>query len=184
MTDNAALVNDVTTMLKNIGHDVIGTPRSAQEAMRTMKKAKPDLVIVDIDVDDASGLKVSRRILTEWAVPIVLLVEPKDEMLARDERASGALAYAIRPIEQEILRQTIEVAVSRFEELTVLRKEAKDVKDALEGRKVVEKAKTILMRRFEITEAEAFQRLKQEAESQGKKLKEVADAVVVVDKML
>lgn len=182
--DDETLAGEAILLLEELGHDVIRPVRNAREAIRTMKKMMPDLVLIDLNVDGGSGFKVSRSLLDERPLPIILVVEPKDEILVRDEKTSGALTYSVKPLDREALHQAIEVAIARFEELTILRQEAQSLKDALESRKLMEKAKAVLMRRFEITEVEAFRRLRHESASQGKRLRELAEAVVLADKML
>jgi response regulator NasT len=184
VTDDAAWGQEISAMLAGLGFvEGVDRARYEQEAVRTVKKKRTDVVIVDLNISGASGFKVTREVLAQRPIPVLLTVEPNDEELARDDKSSGALSYAVKPMGQEELERALKEAVTRFEELNLIREQARDLKEALEGRKIVEKAKLVLVRRYGISEFEAFERLKQESSNQQKRLIEVSEAVVLADKL-
>jgi len=156
-----------------------GTGRRAVEMTRTLE---PDLVLMDIAMPGLDGISAAREILTIRSVPIVLVTghaEPEEV-----ERAAGAgvFSYLLKPVTQRNLDAAMQIAQARFAELLVLRKQVRDLTEALEIRKVVEQAKGILMKRLRLSEAEAFRRLQRRASSQRKSIRETADAVRDADR--
>ncbi|MCL5958383.1 MAG: ANTAR domain-containing protein, partial [Chloroflexi bacterium] len=131
-----------------------------------------------------SGIEAARQITAENPIPIVLLTACTERELAAEAADAGILAYLMKPVTEVDLWPAIMLARSRFGEFQMLKKEVSNLKEALETRKMVEKAKGILMERRNLTEAEAFRRLQKQSQDENKKLIDIAKAIITADKML
>ncbi len=128
------------------------------------------------------GISAAREILTVCAVPIVLVTGHAEPELVERAAGSGVFTYLVKPVSKRDLDAAIQIARARFAELHVLRQQVRDLTEALEIRKVVEQAKGILMKRLQVSEVEAFQRLQRRASAKRKSLREIAEAVREADR--
>ncbi len=172
--DEGLVAAGLKGQLEGIGHQVVALGKDGQEAVALASELKPDLIIMDIRIPGMDGIEAARTILAREPVPIVFLTAYPDEDFVRRAGEAGAMAYLLKPVNNTALRSTIEVALARFQELDTLRREVNDLKEALETRKVVEQAKGILMKRLQLSEAEAFRRMQQKSRTKRTSLKEVA----------
>lgn len=152
--------------------------KDGKEAVKYASELRPDLIIMDIRLPGIDRLQAARSILSERPVPIVILTAYADADLIRSAAEAGAMAYLVKPVGQKQLCAAIEVARARFEEFSNLRREAETLKEALATRKLVERAKGILMERLKLSEAEAFRRMQQQARSARTSLKELAAKII------
>lgn len=182
--DEGLVAAGLRGQLEDIGHQVVGLAKDGDEAVRLASKLQPDLIIMDIRIPKIDGIEAARAIVDQEAVPIVFLTAYPDDDFVRRAGESGAMAYLLKPVNQRALGSTIEVALARFKELDALRREVSDLKEALETRKLVEQAKGILMKRLQLSEAEAFRRLQQKSRSKRTSLKMVASMVLRADELL
>lgn len=182
--DEGLVAAGLRGQLEDIGHQVVGLAKDGDEAVRLASKLQPDLIIMDIRIPGIDGIEAARAILDQEAVPIVFLTAYPDDDFVRRAGEAGAMAYLLKPVNQRALGSTIEVALARFKELDALRREVVDLKEALETRKLVEQAKGILMKRLQLSEAEAFRRLQQKSRSKRTSLKMVASMVLKADELL
>jgi response regulator NasT len=182
--DEGLVAAGLKGQLEDIGHHVMGLAKDAEEAVRLASKLQPDLIMMDIRIPGPDGIEAARAILTQEAVPIVFLTAYPDEDFVRRAGDAGAMAYLLKPVNESTLRSTIEVALARFTELGALRREVNDLKEALETRKLVEKAKGVLMKRVQLSEAEAFRRMQQKSRTKRTSLKVIASTIVQADDLL
>lgn len=182
--DEGLVAAGLKRQLEGIGHQVVGLGKDGREAVALASELKPDLIIMDIRIPGIDGIEAARTILAHEAIPIVFLTAYPDQDFVRRAGEAGAMAYLLKPVNNTSLRSTIEVALARFQELDALRREVSDLKEALETRKVVEQAKGILMKRLQLSEAEAFRRLQQRSRSNRTSLKEVAWAILRAEELL
>lgn len=182
--DEGLVAAGLKGQLEDIGHRVMGLAKDAEEAVRLASKIQPDLIMMDIRIPGTDGIEAARAILAQEAVPIVFLTAYPDEDFVRRAGDAGAMAYLLKPVNESTLRSTIEVALARFTELDTLRREVNDLKEALETRKLVEKAKGILMKRVHLSEAEAFRRMQQKSRTTRTSLKVIASTIVHADDLL
>lgn len=182
--DEGLVAAGLKGQLEGIGHQVVGLGKDGQEAVALASDLKPDLIMMDIRIPGMDGIEAARTILAQEAIPIVFLTAYPDEDFVRRASEAGAMAYLLKPVNNTSLRSTIEVALARFQELNALRREVSDLKEALETRKAVEQAKGILMKRLQLSEAEAFRRLQQRSRSNRTSLKEVASAILKAEEIL
>jgi response regulator NasT len=182
--DEALVADSLNAALKALGHEVVGTARDGAEAVELASKYHPDLIIMDIRMPDMDGIEAAKAILAQRAVPIVLLSAYGDEELARRASEAGVMAYILKPVDLRQLRSAIEVACARFTELHALTQEVATLKEALETRKLVEKAKGVLMERLNLPEAEAFHLLQERSRSQRMSLKSLASKILEAEDVL
>lgn len=169
------------TMLPQLGHSVVAVAGTGRELVEQCRTARPDLVITDIKMPDMDGIDAARQLYRDGPVPVILVSAFHDPETIRRAEAEYILAYLIKPIKQADLVPAIAVATRQFEQFQALRKEASDLKQALEDRKAVEKAKGILMKKSGLGEAEAFKRLQKLASDKNLKLAAVARMILTAE---
>jgi response regulator NasT len=171
----------LTKTLPLLGHQVVVAARTGRELVEQCRKSPPDLVITDIKMPDLDGIEAIAEINKEHTLPIILLTAHFDTPLIERAREEHVLAYLVKPIKEADLAPAIGMVMHRFEELQTLRQEAADLRQAMADRKLIERAKGILMRQAKIDEPEAFRRLQKLASSKRQKLVEIAKAVLTAD---
>jgi len=181
--DDSLHVMSLRQQLEELGHAVVAEAYTGQEAVLLACKRQPDLALLDIVMPDMDGIEAARRINADQPIPIVLLSAHSEETLAQRADEAGVFAYLVKPVTAQELRPALLLASSRYQEFQVLRQEVSDLRQALETRKLVERAKGILMRRLHLTEEEAFQRLQKRSQDENRKLRHVAEAVITADEM-
>lgn len=182
--DDTVIAMDLREALESLGHRVIGEASTGVEALRLARELKPDLLLLDIKMPELDGIEVAARILAEYPLAVIMLTAYTDEVLIQRAEKAGALAYLVKPIQEEALKPAIRVAMARFKELQTLRAEVSNLKEALEARKLIERAKGILMEKLGISEAEAMKRLQTQSRNHRKKLVEVAKAILMAQDLL
>jgi two-component system, response regulator PdtaR len=167
--------------LERLGHQVVAATRTGRELIDQCRKLQPELVISDIKMPDMDGIDAAGEIYRDQPVPIILVSAFHDSELIQRATRNHVLAYLVKPIKDTDLEPAIAVALERFREFQTLRKEAADSKQALEDRKLIERAKGILMTRGGLTEPDAFRKLQKLASSKSQKLVEIARIVVMAE---
>jgi two-component system, response regulator PdtaR len=176
--DETIIRLDLRKLLEEAGHDVCAEARDGAEAVELAEEHDPDLAILDVKMPRLDGIEAARRILEERPIPIVMLTAyGQDELVARAVEA-GVFGYLVKPFRETDLLPAIKTARARHEELTALREEADSLADALAARKAIERAKGLLMQKDDLTEQEAFKRLRRASQLSGKPLKVVAEAII------
>jgi response regulator NasT len=169
-------------LLPRLGYHVVGAARDGRELLELCRKERPDLVITDIKMPDMDGIDAAVQIYQERPLPVILVSAYHDpELIARAE-VDHILGYLVKPVKAGDLAPTIVLAVRRFEQFQALRQEAADLRQALEDRKVIERAKGILMKRGRLDEQEAFRRLQRLASEKSRKLIDIAQMILVAEK--
>lgn len=170
---------DLKNMLESLGYEVIaeaGDGVSAVEAARTLK---PDLAILDIKMPSMDGIEAANILNSEKIAPVILLTAFSDFELINRAKEAGVFAYLVKPFRESDLRPAIEVAISRYKEFLALEEEVTELEDKLETRKLVERAKGILMDRYGLKEQEAFRRIQVQSMNTRKSMKEIAEAIII-----
>jgi response regulator NasT len=165
--------------LPRLGHQVVGAAENGRELVELCRKLQPDLVITDIKMPDMDGIDAAVNIYRERPVPVILVSAYHDPELIERAEADHILGYLVKPIKQVDLEPVIALAMRRFEQLQVLRQETTDLRQALENRKTIERAKGVLMKWSGLDEPEAFHRLQKLASEKGRKLIEIAHMILV-----
>jgi response regulator NasT len=182
--DESLRVMSLKGQLESMGHKVIAEAANGKEAVNLARELKPDLAILDIKMPEMDGIEAARTITQERPIPIILLTAFSEKELAERAAEANVAAYLMKPVSEHDLLPAIALAVSRFKEFQALHREVDDLRDALETRKLVERAKGILMRRLNLTEEEAFRRMQRRSQNENKKLGEIANAIITADGML
>jgi two-component system, response regulator PdtaR len=176
--DETIIRLDLRKTLEDAGFDVCAEARNGEEAVALAASERPDLAILDVKMPKLDGIEAARRILAERPIPIVMLTAyDQDELVSRAVEA-GVFGYLVKPFRESDLLPAIRAARARHAELEALREEAESLAEALATRKVVERAKGLLMEREGISEQEAFARLRRASQSSNRPMKVVAEAVV------
>jgi response regulator NasT len=177
--DETIIRLDLKQLLERAGYDVVAEAKDGEEAVALARSEEPELAILDVKMPKLDGIEAARRILEERPVPIVMLTAyGQQELVARAVEA-GVFGYLVKPFREQDLLPAIAAARARHEELQALRAEAESLADALAARKVIEQAKGLLMEKEQLTEQEAFARLRKASQASGRPLKAIAEAVVV-----
>ncbi|MGH3725903.1 MAG: ANTAR domain-containing response regulator [Mycobacterium sp.] len=176
--DEALIRLDLVEMLHEEGYDVVGQAGDGQEAVDLAVQLKPDLVIMDVKMPRRDGIDAASEIAAKRIAPIVILTAFSQRDLVEKARDAGAMAYLVKPFSKTDLVPAIEVAVSRFGELSALEKEVQTLSDRLETRKLVERAKGVLQSSQGLTEPEAFKWIQRAAMDRRTTMKRVAEVVL------
>ncbi|MZP30902.1 ANTAR domain-containing protein [Heliobacterium undosum] len=169
---------ELKKLLHALGQMVVGEAEDGLGTLKLIRRLTPDLVFISVQPAMKDGESVAHMIEDERLCPVVLLLERGRES-HRSREADTLLPYLIKPLQEMSLQPIIDLAVSRFREVSRLEKEIRQLKNTIETRKIVEKAKGILMRNLGINEAEAFRRIQKQSMNKRMSLKAVAEAIVV-----
>jgi response regulator NasT len=182
--DEADMRDYFADILPDLGHTVVGSAATGRELLELCRGTQPDLVISDIKMPDMDGIDAAAAICQQRTIPVILVSAYHDpELVGRAEQAH-ALAYLIKPIQRAHLETAIAIAWRRFEEFAALRKEAADLRQTLEDRKLIEQAKGILMKKASLSEADAFRRLQKLARDENRKMVDIARMILMAEKAL
>lgn len=184
IADDESLIRlDLREMLTHLGYDVIGEAGDGRTAVDMAKRMRPDLLIMDIQMPDLDGIAAAEELTRERIAPVVLLTAYSDQVLVERAREAGVVGYVVKPFREAELMPVIELSRARFEEFRTLETEVGGLKDALETRKVVERAKGVLMEVHGMRESEAFHRIRKTSMDARKSMKEVAEAILLAHEM-
>jgi response regulator NasT len=161
-------------ILPRLGHTVDAAAETGGELIAQCRAHLPDLVITDIKMPDLDGIDAAMKIYEERPVPVILVSAYSDTKLIERAEADHIMAYLVKPIKQSDLEPAIGLAMRRFQQFEELRREASDLRQALEDRKIIERAKGILMKELGLSEAEAFRRLQRGAMNRQTTMVELA----------
>jgi response regulator NasT len=176
--DEALIRLDLTEMLTEEGYVIAGEAGDGEQAVTLARELHPDLVIMDVKMPKVDGIAAAASIVEERIAPVVMLTAFSQRDLIEQARDAGAMAYLVKPFARHELVPAIELAVSRFAEKRALEDEVATLNERLETRKVVDRAKGLLMTRQNMTEPEAFRWIQRTAMDRRTTMKAVAEAVV------
>jgi two-component system, response regulator PdtaR len=176
--DEALIRLDLAEMLREEGYEVVGEAGDGQEAVELAERLNPDLVIMDVKMPRRDGIDAASEIASKRIAPIVVLTAFSQRELVERARDAGAMAYLVKPFSITDLIPAIELAVSRFSEISALENEVASLSDRLETRKLVERAKGLLQSKHQMTEPEAFKWIQRAAMDRRTTMKRVAEVVL------
>jgi len=180
IADDESIVRaDLKEMLANLGYLVVGDVGDGQSAVNLARELKPDVVLMDIKMPNMDGIEAAKILTAEQIAPVVLLTAYGQKELVDRAKEAGVVGYLVKPFRETDLLPAIEVALSRFSEFKTVRQEVADLQHALETRKLVERAKGILMDTQGIEENEAFRKIQKMSMNTRKPMKEVAEAIIL-----
>jgi response regulator NasT len=176
--DETLIRLDLVEMLREEGYDVVGEAGDGEAAVRLAEELRPDLVMLDVKMPVLDGISAAERIATARIAPVVMLTAFSQRELVERARDAGAMAYLVKPFTQSDLVPAIELAVSRYAEITTLEAEVADLEERFETRKRVERAKSLLQQAYALSETDAFRWLQKSAMDRRLSMREVADVVI------
>lgn len=176
--DEVLIRMDLAEMLTEEGYDVVGQAGDGGRAIELAEELRPDLVILDVKMPVLDGIAAAEAIAGKRIAPVVLLTAYSQRDLVERARDAGAMAYLVKPFSKSDLVPAIEMAVSRFAELSLLEAEVVDLTERLETRKVVDRAKSVLQEQLSLSEPEAFRWIQKTAMDLRLSMREVADGVI------
>jgi len=168
-------------VLPRLGHQVVAVAENGKQLVERVQQTSPDLIITDIMMPEVDGIAAVEQIERVRPVPVILVSAHNDAELIVRAGADHVMAYLLKPVREADLNTAIYLAVLRFEHFQKLSKEAANLRQAMEDRKVIERAKGILMKRARTDEPEAFRRLQRLASDKNKKLVEVAHIILMAE---
>lgn len=184
IADDESLIRlDIKEMLTSLGYLVVGEAGDGVSAVNLARELRPDLVIMDIKMPGMDGIAAAKVLTEEKIAPVLLLTAFSQQDLVERAREAGVVGYIVKPFREAELVPAIEIALARFQEFQALQKETADLKETLETRKLVERAKGLLMDTQGLTEAEAFRKIQKMSMNTRKPMKEIAEAILLTHQM-
>ena len=176
--DEALIRLDLREMLQEEGFDVVGEAGDGEQAVALARELTPDLVICDVKMPKMDGIAAAAQITDARIAPVVMLTAFSQRDLIERARDAGAMAYLVKPFQKRDLLPAIEMATSRFAELRALEAEVTGLRDRLEARKLIERAKGALMTKHALSEPEAFRWIQRAAMDNRTSMRAVAEVVL------
>lgn len=170
---------DIKEMLQEEGFVVVGDCGDGASALELARQLKPDLVLLDVKMPGMGGIEAAEVLCRERVAPVLMLTAYSSSEFIELAARAGVLAYIVKPVTKNALIPACHIAVSRYQEFNVLRDENLELAGALEARKVIEKAKGLLMKKYMFSEEKAFKKIRQISMDQNRTMKDVADAIIL-----
>jgi AmiR/NasT family two-component response regulator len=177
--DESIIRMDLREMLAGLGYLVVGEAGDGLTAVNVAREVRPDLVIMDIKMPEMDGIEAAKVLTEERIAPVLLLTAFSQQELVRRAGEAGVVGYLVKPFGETDLAPAVEIAIARFKEFRTLEKEANDLRDTLETRKRVERAKGVLMQTQGLSESDAFRKIQKLSMNSRKSMREVADAILL-----
>lgn len=168
-------------ILPRLGHSVVSVAANGKELVEHCRTHKPDIVITDIKMPVMDGIEAAIAIYQQQAIPVILVSAYHDPDLIERAEADHVMGYLVKPIKQADFGPALRLAMRRFEQFQTLSKEASDLRQALQDRKIIERAKGLLMKKAGLDEQNAFRRLQKLASEKNLKLVEAAKLLLAAD---
>lgn len=182
LADDEALIRlDLREMLTEAGHEIVGEAANGQEAVQLAQELHPDIVIMDVKMPVMDGLTAAQQITEAEIAPVLLLTAYSQQDIVARATEAGVIAYLVKPVREQQLFPAIEVAVSRFRAWQKLGRELDELKESLATRKLVDRAKGILMTAHKMTEQEAYRKMQQFSMAKRISLKKLAEEIIAAD---
>jgi response regulator NasT len=180
IADDESLIRmDLREMLTNLGYLVVGEAGDGRSAVNLARELRPDIVVMDIKMPDMDGSEAAEVLTAERIAPVLLLSAYSQQELVQRARQAGVAGYLVKPFRESDLAPAIEVVLARFSEFRAMEREVNSLQDALETRKLVERAKGILMDTQGLNESEAFRRIQKMSMNNRKPMRAVAEAIIL-----
>src|SRR5581483_11842399 len=179
IADDEALIRmGLRTMLEEKGHQVVGAATDGASAIQMARTEKPDVILLDIKMPGMDGLEAARKIMQEQPTPIVMLTAFSQRELVHEAREASVFGYLVKPVKEDLLDATLDLAVTRFREWKKLQNEMRDLEKSLAAREVVERAKFLLMEKQGLTEQQAFSKMHRTSRSRRVTMQQVAQEIL------
>ena len=166
-------------VLAESGFQIVGAATSGAAGLQLASASAPDVILMAVGLPDLDGIRAARKIMQANPLPIVLVTSHYDAATIERAKRAGVMGYLIKPLREGELLPTIELAILHFQEFVALQKENENLKKTLAARKIIERAKGILMKRQRLSEPEAFSLIQQKSMDMRKPMVEIAQAVIL-----
>lgn len=177
--DDPIIRMDIREMLEEGGYWVAGEAKNGEEAVELVARLKPDLAIMDIKMPVMNGIKASQIIRKlQQDTSVLLLTAYSQKELVKDAREAGVAAFLVKPVSEEDLLPAVEIALSQKEKMDSLKQDIKQLKQSIEERKVIEKAKGIVMQAYSLNEEEAYKKMREASMTTRIPLSKLAASVI------
>ncbi len=177
IADDESLIRmDLKELLESIGHKVVAEASDGMEAFDLLNQTNPDLVILDIKMPRLSGLEMAKKISDKY--PVIILTAFSEKFLIEQAKDAGVMAFLSKPFQEKSLSPAIELAVSHFLEKSILNERILHLKEELEVRKLVDRAKGILMDSENLSEAQAYRKIQKISMDKNKPIREIAEVII------
>lgn len=176
--DEAVIRMGLRTMLEDKGHKVVATATDGASALEMMRTERPEVILLDIKMPGIDGLSAARKIMQERPTPVVMLTAYSQRELVNEAREASVFGYLVKPVKEELLDATLDLAVTRFKEWQKLQRQVHDLTKSLEAREVVDKAKHVLMEQQDLTEQQAFNKIHRTSRSRRVTMQQVAQEIL------
>jgi len=176
--DETLIRLDIVEILRSEGYDVVAEVDNGESAIDKARELKPDLVLMDVKMPVLDGISAAETIVKERICPVVLLTAFSQKELVDRAREAGAMAYVVKPFTEADLTPAIEIAISRNDELRALEQEVSDLAEQFETRKLVDRAKSLLISKMGLSEPEAFRWIQKTSMDRRLSMRQVAETVV------
>ena len=176
--DEALIRMDIVEILRDEGFTVVAEADNGKTALELAEQHRPDLVLMDVKMPIMDGITAAEEIGKQQLAPVVLLTAFSQKELVDRATEAGAMAYVVKPFTPHELIPAIEVAISRYQQIKALQNEVSDLKEQFETRKIVERAKSLLISKMGLSEPEAFRWIQKTSMDRRLSMREVAETVV------
>jgi AmiR/NasT family two-component response regulator len=181
--DESIIRLDLKETLQRMGHQVVAEAGDGSTAVELVRQHKPDLAILDVKMPEMDGVDAAKEIARERLAPVLLLTAYSQQDLVRRAMDAGVFAYVVKPFTESDLLPAVGVAIARFREFSAIADEASNLAQALETRKIVDRAKGIIMDKHGLREQEAFRRIQQQSMNTRKSMREIAEAIIIASEV-
>ena len=176
--DEAVIRMGLRTMLEDKGHRVVATATDGASALEMMRSERPEVILLDIKMPGMDGLTAARKIMQERPTPVVMLTAYSQRELVNEAREASVFGYLVKPVKEELLDATLDLAVTRFKEWQKLQRQLHDLNKSLQAREVVDNAKHVLMEQQDLSEQQAFNKIHRTSRSRRVTMQQVAQEIL------
>ncbi len=181
--DESIIRLDLKETLQRMGHQVVAEAGDGRTAVELVRQHRPDLVVLDVKMPEMDGVDAAKEISKEKLAPVLLLTAYSQQDLVKRAMEAGVFAYVVKPFTESDLLPAIGVATARFREFNVISEQAESLTQALDTRKLVDRAKGLLMDKNGLKEADAFRRIQQQSMNTRKSMREIAEAIIIASEL-
>lgn len=182
--DEHLIAMDLAGYLKGLGFDVVGPANNGRKAVELAKEHRPDLALVDVRMPQMDGLEAAGILFCQMNIPVIIVSSYPDAQYVERATRIGVFGYLLKPVTPDRLRVNIAVAWSRYRQHMLLRQQIAQLEAKLDERKIIEKAKGLLMKKLGISEEEAYERLRKKARDSRRKIADLARAILETSELL
>jgi len=182
--DDPLVAVTLSDQLAELGHNVVAVASDGQEAIDMAERERPEIALLDIKMPNVDGITAAEQIGSRLDIPMIMLTAYSDRPLVLRAAEAGALNYLLKPVTADELAANLALAIARHREKQALKEEAGRLEETLEERKVIDRAKAILMERVGLSEDEAYSRIRQRAREKRVKMVQVAKTIIAAEEFL